>query len=608
MGFSREKFYEQRFSISKGPMNNRIYCLKVVTLGLTVLVVFNLCVPPLGATVKALGLSDLPLINLTQTTNIGVVFLGVPSDYVDESSFLSTIPESIVQFANPNNITWILNVSVVFHDFPMDVMNSLIDNAYHSEGTAYYNITLLDELLSQLEYLTIPRHGNLVVFMWIPDNGVNHSWFYVQERPDLFLGRTDYFDSAPSRYWAFPSYFGGQRRVLYFDLSDVMEMTPMKTVVTATVTRLFNNGLVDMFVNLLGALDSRMIAADMQRYENYMVKILWLNGTDDQLDLERIEKTFEDLMPWTNWTVTAQARPMDDELNNLIGSRTVELSKPLDYSFSLANGSRFVIQADKNVMWEVWNDSGEHDPLNQYLFEHVKDYFNLTDLEDKSVIPVVFLQLSNDTAIGGVAGIGPGISWFPYNLIIIGYQGGSINAMGESGQILLTHQLTHEMGHWLSLSHHSASFELGYPKVICSMRALTDQFCTFCKDARARMSFISYYKAITETYSNSSDLLNTYGNQESLNSIISELGNSLQLFYDWEYAESVRTVAETYHQLEDVINEAKFRSFMYTRVVPIAISLVAVSLVLTVVVFRIRTRRKMKQSMRNAQYSTKNGN
>jgi len=398
------------------------------------------------------------------------------------------------------------------------------------------------------------------------------------------------------------------RRVLYFDLSDVMERTPMKTVVADTAIRLFNNGLVNMFVNLLGASDSRMIAADMQRYENYVVKILWLNGTDDQLDLERIEKAFEDLLPWTNWTITAPARPMDDELNNLIGSRTVELSKPLNYSFSLANGSRFVIQANKNVMWEVWKDSGEYDPINQYLFEHVKDYFNLTDLEDKSVIPVVFLQLRNDTAIGGVAGIGPGVSWFPYNLIIIGYQGSSVNAMGESGQILLTHQLRHEMGHWVSLSHYSTRIESEYPKVICSMRTLTNQFCTFCKDARARMSFISYYQAITELHSNSSDLLDRYGNQESLNLIINELNNSLQLFYDWEYAESVRTVAEIYHELEDITNEARHRSFMYTRVIPIAITLVAVSLVSTVIVFEIRTRRKMKRSMRNTQYSTKNAN
>ncbi|MDI6905465.1 MAG: hypothetical protein QMD13_08305 [Candidatus Bathyarchaeia archaeon] len=93
------------------------------------------------------------------------------------------------------------------------------------------------------------------------------------------------------------------------------------------------------------------------------------------------------------------------------------------------------------MLWDVWKDSGEYDPIGQYLFEHVKDYFNLTDLEDKSIIPVIFLQLRNDIAIGGVAGSGPGVSWFPYNVIIMGYQGGTVIAMGESGPILLTHQL-----------------------------------------------------------------------------------------------------------------------------------------------------------------------
>jgi len=363
-------------------MNNQVYCPKVIALDLTILIVFNLCGAPFGGTVKAWDPSNLPLINLTQTTNMKVVFLGIPSDYVDESSFLSRIPVSIDQFAYPNNMTWNLNVSVVFHEFPTDVMNILIDNAYHSEGTAYYNITLLDELLSQLEYLAIPRHGNLLIFTWIPDGGVNHSWFYIQERQDLFLGRTDFFDSQPFRYWAFPPYFGGIRRVLYFDLSDIIEKTPVKTIVTDMAIRLFNNALSDVFVNMLGAIDSRMIAADMQRYENYEVKILWLNETDDQPVLERIERAFEDLMPWTNWTITVQTKPMNADLNNLIESRTVELSKPLNYSFSLANGSRFSIIANRNVIWEVWKDSGEYDPISQYLFDHVKDYFNLTDLEN----------------------------------------------------------------------------------------------------------------------------------------------------------------------------------------------------------------------------------
>jgi len=586
-------------------MNDLIFRLKVVVLGLIVLVALSSRHVLWFASVKALNLPDFPEIRLTQTADMRIVFLGVPSDYIDEGNFVTRIIQIASQFVHPNNMTWNLNVSTIFHEFPVDVMNSLTNNAYHFEETTHYNLTLLDESLSVFEDLAVPKQGCLIIFLWIPDGGVDHSWFYVQERPDIFLGRTDFFDDQPHKYWAFPPYFGGMRRALYFDISDVIEETLLKTVVTDKAIRLFNNGLADMFVNLLGTTDSRMIAADTQRYENYEVKMLWLNGTGDQLCLERIKKAFEDLMPWIHWTITMQTRPMDADLNDLIESRTVELSKPLNYSFSLANGSRFSILANRNVIWEVWKDSGEHDPISQYLFDHVKDYFNLTDLEDKSIIPVIILQLRNDTAIGGAAGIGPGVSWFPYNVIILGYQGGTVTAMGESGPILLTHQLRHEIGHWVSLSHHPARFELGYPKVICSMRAITDRFCAFCKDARARMSFISYYQVITELFSNSSDLLNRHGNQESLNSIISKLNKSLQLFYDWDYVESVRTVVQVYHQLEDAINEAKHRNFVYTWVIPFAITMVAIALVSTILFIKIRTRKKRNNQLKTLNVAQK---
>lgn len=586
-------------------MNTLIFRLRFVILGLIVLVALSSRDVLWYASVKASNPPHFPEILLTQTANVRTVFLGVPSDYIDEANFVSRITQSASQFAHPNNMTWNLNVSIVFHEFPVEVTNSLISNAYHFEGTTYYNITLLDELFSKIENLAIPEQGYLTMFMWIPDGGVNHSWFYIQERPDLFLGRTDFFDTNPFKYWAVPPYFGGMHRVLYFDLSDVIEKTPVKTIVTDTAVRQFNNALSDMFINLLGATDSRMIAADMQRYENYEVKILWLNGTGEQLHLERIERGFEDLMPWTNWTITTEAMPMDDGLNGIIENRTAKLSKPLNYSFSLANGSTFSIEAHRNVAWEVWKDSGEYDPINQYLFEHVKDYFNLTNLEDKSIIPVIILQLRNDTAIGGVAGIGPGVSLFPYNVIILGYQGGTVTAMEESGSTLLTHQLRHEIGHWVSLSHHSARFELGYPKVICSMRAITDRFCAFCKDARARMSFISYYQVITELFSNSNDLLNRYGNQESLNSITSKLNKSLQLFYDWDYMESVRTVVQVYHQLEDAINEAKNRNFVYTRVIPITITIVAITLASTILFIKIRTRKRRNNQLKKLNVAQK---
>jgi len=493
------------------------------------------------AAVDATNTIFLPEIQLSQTANIKVVFLGVSSDYIDEGMFLPRVTRSVKQFVQPNNMTWNLNVSIVFHEFPLDVMASLMDNSYNFEGTTYYNITLLDRLLSQFDYLAVPNKGYLLVFMLIPDTGVNHSWFYVQERPDLFLGRTDSFDGAPFKYWAFPSYFGGIRRALYFDLSDLIQKNSSETAVTNNAIGLFNNALSDVFVNLLGATDLRMIAADMQRYENYEVKILWLNGTDEEFGTQRIKQAFEDLMPWTNWTITVQTKAMNAELNGFLESRTTELAKPINYSFSLANGSRFLIQANRNVQWDVFRDPGEKDPLSEYLFEHVKDYFNLTDLEDRSIIPVVLLQTRNDTAIGGVAGIGPSISLFSRNIIIMGYQGGTLKAMGESGPIFLTHQLRHEIGHWVSLSHHSARFELGYPKIICSMRSLTNQFCAFCKDARARMSFISYYKATTELISN---------NQAKAELLRDKLEDATQLFDEWDYAKAVETIISVYNDAQ----------------------------------------------------------
>ena len=491
--------------------------------------------------VEAQSASEFPRIQLNQTVDMRVVFLGVSSDLIDEGMFLSSVTKSISQFAQPNNMTWSLNTSISFHEFPVEVITSLINGAYIFEGATYYNVTLLDRLLSQVEYLAVPQKGYLLVFMGIPNGGVSHSWFYAYERPDLLLGRTDFFDSSPSEYWAFPPYFGGIRRALYFDLSDLIEKNPMKALVTNTSSRLFNNALSDVFVNLLGVTDSRMIEADMQRYENYEVKILWLNGTDGQIQPQQIERTFEDLMPWTNWTTTVQTKPMDVGLNSLIANRTVELAKPLTYSFSLSNSSRFTIQAKRNVQWDVLKDSGEYDPITQYLFDNVKDYFNLTDLEDKSIVPVVFLQTRNDTAIGGFAGIGPGISWFPNNVIIMGYQGGTVTAMGESGPILLTQQLRHEIGHWVSLSHHSARFDLGYPKVVCSMRALTNQFCAFCKDARARMSFISYYRATAEMISNDTQKVELLRN---------EIEDALQLFYDWKYVEAVEAIIAVHNNAQ----------------------------------------------------------
>ena len=57
---------------------------------------------------------NLPLIQLNQTANIKVVFLGVPLEHIDENMFLSHVPRNVSQFAHPNSMTWNLNISTAF--------------------------------------------------------------------------------------------------------------------------------------------------------------------------------------------------------------------------------------------------------------------------------------------------------------------------------------------------------------------------------------------------------------------------------------------------------------------------------------------------------------
>ena len=492
----------------------------------------------LAANVEKASTSELMGINLNQTADMKLAFLGVPPEYINQTQLMPLLPQTFYQFAYPNTISWALNFSFVFSQFPSNISDLLRNNAFHSGGSAYFNITLLDFLLSQLDDLTIPKRGYLLVFMWIP-NATDHSWFYVQERPDLFLDRTDYFNNVPSKSWIFPPNFGGIRRTLYFDVSSAMEQLPTESLVTGNVANLINNGLEDIFRNLLGATDSRMIAADTQRYQNYTVKILWINGTGEQLPLGKIKTAFEDLMPWTNWNVTIETRPSDNTLNDFIESHTEELSTPLNTTLLLSNGTSFTIEAQRNVVWNPLENAGENDPVNCYFFNQVKNYFNLADLADKSIIPVILLQLSNDTAFGGSAEAG--VSWFPHNVIIIGAQGSAITGWGEAGPLLLVHLLRHEIGHWVSLNHHSSNYGQNYPKIICSMRSVTNEFCAFCKDARRRISFISYYNAAIVLLSK---------NLTKATVLESELNNTLQSFYDWDYAKAVETIAPVYFALD----------------------------------------------------------
>jgi len=464
----------------------------------------------------------------------------IPSEYVNQTSIVSQVSRNISQFAYPNTLNWNLNISFAFEALPSDVCDCLIGNAFVSEGITYYNVTLFEELLEEHALLEIPQHGYLLMFIWIPDNATVHSWFYTCERPDLFLNRTDYFNGIPINYWVFPSNFGGTRRALYFDISDTMEQAPTESKVTNTIIKLLNNSLSETFPNLLGATDSRMIEADAQKYKNYAVKILWLNGTGQPLPLGRIEEGLEDLMPWTDWTITIEARLMDSELNELITSRTVTLPSPTAYSFLLSNGTSMTIQAHKNVLWDVLHNYGENDPLNCYLFDHVEEYFNITDLGDKSMIPVVFLQLDNDTVLGGA--VQGGLSKFTHNIVIVGFHGGMVTDLGESGPFLLAHLLEHEIGHWISISHHTSSYGSDYPKIICSMRSITNKFCAFCKDARARMSFVSYYKAIVELLAKNETLSEIYN---------ASIHDALLSFYTWDYVDALESIVSIYYAIDN---------------------------------------------------------
>lgn len=478
-------------------------------------------------------------INLNQSADIKLAFVGVAPEYINQTQLLSFLTPAIMQFSDPNATSWTLNYSLVFCPFYANVSDLLSNNAFYSQGSSFFNITLLDILMSQFPDLAIPERGYLLVFMWVP-NAAGHSWFYVRDRPDLFLNRTDYFNGLPSQYWIFPPDFGGLRRALYFDISDTMETSPSDLLVTSTVAKLTNNCLGDIFHNLGGSLDLRMSAADTQRFQNYTVRVIWINGTGEQPPFEQMQGSFEDLMPWTTWTITIETRPADSALNAFVASRTTELSIPLNYSAVLSNGSSFTIEAKRNVEWNPYENSGENDPLNQYFFNHVKDYFSLTSFDDKSVIPIVLLQLDNGTFFGG--GYQGGVSWFPYDVIIIAYQGCALTALGESGPLLLTDLVRHEIGHWVSLTHYPTDNTSDYPKIICPMSfMLTDKFSTFSKDARARMSFVSFYNATLELLAK---------NQTQATTLEDELNSSLQSFYDWNYPEALKTITSVYFSLD----------------------------------------------------------
>jgi len=152
------------------------------------------------------------------------------------------------------------------------------------------------------------------------------------------------------------------------------------------------------------------------------------------------------------------------------------------------------------------------------------------------------LQLNNDTAFAGPYGMG---NCFYHDFIIVGFHGGAAD-FGEIGPLMLTYTVRHEIGHWVSFPHHSPGepYEFYTPRIVCPMHPWpwdSDRFCAFCRDARARMSFISYYNRIVELLSK---------NQTEKEISESELNDALQLFYDWEYLNAVEKIASIYFGLD----------------------------------------------------------
>jgi len=70
---------------------------------------------------------------------------------------------------------------------------------------------------------------------------------------------------------------------------------------------------------------------------------------------------------------------------------------------------------------------------------------------------------------------------------------------------------------------------------------MTNEFCAFCKDARARISFISYYNSTIELLTK---------NQTKATILQDQLNNALQSFYDWNYTEALNEIVTIYYELD----------------------------------------------------------
>ncbi|NHJ12981.1 MAG: hypothetical protein EAX95_04855 [Candidatus Thorarchaeota archaeon] len=477
---------------------------------------------------------DLPLLDMNQTAEIRILFQGINETSVDEFVIRAALPRCCSQFHSESSINWSLDYSLSFMNFPSEIAHDLSSNSYEIDGMLYLNSTLLDEHMSSLS--EIPAGGYLLSFMCLPSFLNNHSWFYVDQKPDSLLGRIDFFGNTITKIWECTSKFGGLSRAVFFDISSIVYGGITKSALTSTVIDSLKASIPGMFPDLLGAEESEMIEADRQMYENYFIDALILAESDCSLRFEGLTQSFVRLMPWTTWNLSIRYQDVDAQLSNLISSRTLSPYGPLNYTWRFPNGTHESIICDSNVVWD-WT---ENDPINEYLFGKLEDYFPGANLDDMSKIQVAMLILPENTSFGGTPGIGAGVCWFSHGIVIMGVHRSVVYNMDEVGPIYLTNLLRHEIGHWLSLSHHATAGST-FPKTLCSMSAVCSDFCSYCRDARARMSYLSYF--------NFTRLLLMRSESVS-DSILVDFAQSIESFYNWNYTVAIQSLVDIRHQIE----------------------------------------------------------
>jgi hypothetical protein len=476
------------------------------------------------------------------------------------------------QFDREFQLNWSLEPEVLFDIFPEICFEDLLSNAYRSNGTTYLNVTRFNECSQS--HITTLETGYTIAFIALPDELENYSWFFIDKRPDFLLGRIDSFNGIEIKLWEYPARFGGLNRTIYFDITSITRQDYTSSLLTEIVLDHIHASLSDMFPSLLGAEVSDYMEADTQRYESYNIDILVLSEDCATLGFDKIETSFEDLMPWTTWTVDVKSEYMEAQLQEIISNKTVSLTDPLAYWWQSPDGSVGNSTCNFDVQW-TWT---KNDPLNSFLIDRLQDYFGIANLDDKSKIPVVLLVMPEDVAFAGTAGIGAGVCLFSSGIVVMGVHRSLVDTMGVCGQLFAENLLRHEIGHWLSISHHSSGLH-EYPKMLCSMRALCSKFCDFCRDARFRMSYMSYLNYTMSILAES----------QTSQDILDDIEESKSCFYLWEYKTAITI-------LLDVLNRIEVQA-LQTQTLMIQIGVIVTGVTVVVAVSYLeRTKRVRKTS------------